>query len=488
MRDRDIEPDLDSAALRALTKAAAVAQANQQGGEKDSFPEQEEEEESVVLPDRRVVEGRVIQQGHAQYALTYGMMLGIRVSTGRRDLTLDPQLRLSQLHKVNSMLSEHELTASDYSFSLEMQFPPSGSSPGQSSNPFPTPPHKLPFTFTFKDYMTNVFRALRALGNIEEADYMLSLAGDFNYIEFIANSKSGQFFFYSHDGRYMIKTQTKEECRLLKSIMPRYVQHLSDHPDSLLVKFYGLHRVKMPSLRSKTYFVIMSSVFATPLPIHVKYDLKGSTVGRRTEDKDAVQKDVNLQESGRKIMLGEDQIDVFQETLLADTVFLRDLNIMDYSLLAIWPIMAYGAMVWTSLWAFMKHGEGERKRKNNKYASHNRVGDHLVVLSSPRYQGAGDSIYNSQNAYNAYVNQLATAYNNTYHVDSSSLSIFQSCCGGIRSAPQAQEIYFIGLIDILQIYNSSKRMETFLRGFQHDKKQTIERFYRRARLRRRLIQ
>lgn len=37
--------------------------------------------------------------------------------------------------------------------------------------------------------------------------------GDFNYIEFIANSKSGQFFFYSHDGRYMIKTQTKEECR-----------------------------------------------------------------------------------------------------------------------------------------------------------------------------------------------------------------------------------------------------------------------------------
>lgn len=231
------------------------------------------------------------------------------------------------------MLSEHELTASDYSFSLEMQFPPSGSSPGQGSNPFPTPPHKLPFTFTFKDYMTNVFRALRALSNIEEADYMLSLAGDFNYIEFIANSKSGQFFFYSHDGRYMIKTQTKEECRLLKSIMPRYVQHLSDHPDSLLVKFYGLHRVKMPSLRSKTYFVIMSSVFATPLPIHVKYDLKGSTVGRRTEDKDAVQKDVNLQESGRKIMLGEDQIDVFHETLLADTVFLRDLNIMDYSLL-----------------------------------------------------------------------------------------------------------------------------------------------------------
>ena len=39
-------------------------------------------------------------------------------------------------------------------------------------------------------------------------------AGDFNYIEVIANSKSGQFFFYSHDGKYMIKTQTKEESLL----------------------------------------------------------------------------------------------------------------------------------------------------------------------------------------------------------------------------------------------------------------------------------
>ena len=66
--------------------------------------------------------------------------------------------------------------------------------------------------------------------------------GDFNYIEFIANSKSGQFFFYSHDGMYMIKTQSKEECVLLRHIMPQYVEHLSEHPNSLLVRFYGMHR------------------------------------------------------------------------------------------------------------------------------------------------------------------------------------------------------------------------------------------------------
>lgn len=42
-----------------------------------------------------------------------------------------------------------------------------------------------------------------------QAEYMVSLCGDFNYIEFISNSKSGQFFFYSHDGRVNPSTPFK---------------------------------------------------------------------------------------------------------------------------------------------------------------------------------------------------------------------------------------------------------------------------------------
>ena len=101
----------------------------------------------------------------------------------------------------------------------------------------------------------------------------------------------------------MIKTQTKDESKLLREIMPQYLQHLHDFPDSLLVRFYGMYRVKMDFLSVKTiYFVVMSSVFNTEKPIHVKYDLKGSTVGRITKPADcvegAVQKDLNLQLSG----------------------------------------------------------------------------------------------------------------------------------------------------------------------------------------------
>lgn len=82
-------------------------------------------------------------------------------------------------------LEEH-----DYTAALELIFEPSGGTCG-GRNIFPTPPHKLAFPFKFKDYMANAFRAVRYLSGIDEAEYMMSLAGDFNYIEFIANSKSG---------------------------------------------------------------------------------------------------------------------------------------------------------------------------------------------------------------------------------------------------------------------------------------------------------
>ena len=72
-----------------------------------------------------------------------------------------------------------------------------------------TPPHQLNQTFKFKDYAPTVFRRIRERFGIDSAEYMLSLCGIKNFIPFSANSKSGQFFFFSHDRKFMIKTQTK---------------------------------------------------------------------------------------------------------------------------------------------------------------------------------------------------------------------------------------------------------------------------------------
>jgi len=48
----------------------------------------------------------------------------------------------------------------------------------------------------------------------------------YDYIEFNSNAKSGNFFFFSHDGKYMIKTMTKEESKFLRRILPHYYVHV----------------------------------------------------------------------------------------------------------------------------------------------------------------------------------------------------------------------------------------------------------------------
>lgn len=78
----------------------------------------------------------------------------------------------------------------------------------------------------------------------------------------------------------MIKTQTPEENKFLRKILPHYYQYVSLNPDTLLTRFYGMHRVKMRHLKRKVHFVIMHSVFDTKEKIYRIYDLKGSTVGR----------------------------------------------------------------------------------------------------------------------------------------------------------------------------------------------------------------
>lgn len=119
-----------------------------------------------------------------------------------------------------------------------------------------------------------MFHHIRRQFNVDDTSYLSSLGGDYEYIEFMSNSKSGQFFFYSHDGKYMIKTQTKEESKFLRRILVHYFEHAMMYPDSYITRFLGMHRVKMHHLSRKLHFVVMQSVFSGDKEIHRIYDLK----------------------------------------------------------------------------------------------------------------------------------------------------------------------------------------------------------------------
>ena len=53
--------------------------------------------------------------------------------------------------------------------------------------------------------------------------------------------------------------------------------------NTLICRFFGLHRIKHGSW-GKLYLIIMSNIFDTDRVIHTRYDLKGSTVGRKVSE------------------------------------------------------------------------------------------------------------------------------------------------------------------------------------------------------------
>jgi hypothetical protein len=63
-----------------------------------------------------------------------------------------------------------------------------------------------------QDYAPKVFKRIREHFGVDRMRYMLSVAGNYNFLDFITNAKSGEFFFYSHNESFMIKVGAGVWC------------------------------------------------------------------------------------------------------------------------------------------------------------------------------------------------------------------------------------------------------------------------------------
>merc|ERR1712050_88559 len=69
-----------------------------------------------------------------------------------------------------------------------------------------SPPHMLP-NLQFVEHAPEVFRHIRSLSGLNDQAYIHCVCQrEFSFIEFTTNSKSGEFFFFTHDGMCMVKT------------------------------------------------------------------------------------------------------------------------------------------------------------------------------------------------------------------------------------------------------------------------------------------
>lgn len=254
--------------------------------------------------------GQTIFKGHPSYDLMISLQLGIRYSVGR---------------VMSSATPGAELAPSAFNEQYNVTFPRGGSSD--------TPVHPAA-DFYWKDYAPQAFGKLREQFNIDIGDYLSSICGDQALRQLRSQGKSGSIFWWSSDDRYMIKTMRKGELRLMRELLPQYFTHMMRYPHTLLVHFYGLHRVT-PVNGRRVRFVVMANLFNTGLLIHRKYDLKGSLQGRTagpaaSASPTTIFKDLDLD---YQFKLEQGWLQRLREQLTADCALLERLHVMDYSLL-----------------------------------------------------------------------------------------------------------------------------------------------------------
>lgn len=380
--------------------------------------------------DARVLVGNLVGEGHRNYVLMYNMLTGIRVAVSRcqgkikRPITNEDYLAR---HKYTFDMLGNELTPS------------------------------ARYDFKFKDYAPWVFRELREEHfHLDPADYLLSLTAKYILSEIGSPGKSGSFFYYSRDYRFIIKTISHNEHNFLRSILKDYHEHVRANPHTLLSRFYGLHRVKMPRGR-KIHFVIMNNLFPPHRDIHETYDLKGSSFGREyPEDKAkanprAVLKDKNWVNRGRTFELGPEKRALLTEQLRRDMEFLRRMKVMDYSLLVGIHNMERGNrdnLRETTLAVFhpdTKKGAVHRKPSSIKTHAEASNVRRAVARSDPkRMLDAGVSL-------------PADGPEDRRHF------LFYQDEGGMRATDEQNQpldmVYYFGVIDICTPYNMSKRVE-----------------------------
>ncbi|KAK1753051.1 hypothetical protein QBC47DRAFT_51321 [Echria macrotheca] len=401
-----------------------------------------------IEDDDRVLVGTKVDETHANWVTAYNMLTGIRVSVSRTNAKLD-----------------RELTSADFEAKQKSTFDIAGNELVPSAK----------YDFKFKDYAPWVFRHLRMLFRLDPADYLMSLTGKYILSELGSPGKSGSFFYFSRDYKYIIKTIHHAEHKFLRKILKDYYQHVIDNPNTLLSQFYGLHRVKMP-YGKKIHFVVMNNLFPPHRDIHQTFDLKGSTIGRDYKEEDleknprATLKDLNWLRRKRHLELGLQKKQLFLAQLQKDVKLLQRLQIMDYSLLIGIHDLSRGNeenLRDKTLRVFNPGGSIPEEadphsvlmRTPSKLESQRKARELRQMIQAERPVPMGETSSRMPNELGEGQSRLGFVFNQDD--------------GGLRATHEdntpGDEIYYLGVIDCLTHYGVIKKLEHFWKGLSSDR-------------------
>ena len=305
--------------------------------------------------------------------------------------------------------------------------------------------------FILKEFAGIIFNNIRLYLGFDKDDFIASISPqDFItelmisnqtiFEELCSTGKSGSLLYYTRDGKFIVKTIKRDEYKFIKQILPDYFRHLKANPLSLLPKFLGCYVLtrKVKKKRDKIYFIVMINVFATSKHIHIRYDLKGSRIGRRvlTGKRDAeilakgdlALKDLDLEKRKEKIYVG-DKNEILLKQIKNDADFLCKIGTNDYSLL------------------LGIHYINKEKKNGQRFSFTNFV-------------------HSKTNVEDSIIKESSLSEKSCDSRDEKLKALVDFEDGGIISET-GNEVYFIGIIDILTKFNWKKKCEHFAKMIRY---------------------
>lgn len=307
-----------------------------------------------------------------------------------------------------------------------------------------TPAHHYS-EFTFKTYAPIAFRYFRDLFGIQPDDFLISFCS--SPLRELSNpGASGSIFYLTADDEFIIKTVQHKEGEFLQKLLPGYYMNLNQNPRTLLPKFFGLYCYQCNHKNIR--IVAMNNLLPSLIPMHQKYDLKGSTYKRKASKsernkKSPTYKDLDFMDHHPEgIFLEADTYTALVKTIQRDCRVLESFKIMDYSLL---------------VGVHNLDQEAKERSINNE-------------ISEPE---AGFSDRGLQRARSINRHKLVAHSTAMESIQAESQPIDHQGDvppGGIpaRNAKGERLLLYLGIIDILQSYRLKKKLEHTWKSILHD--------------------
>ena len=178
------------------------------------------------------------------------------------------------------------------------------------------------------------FAEVRRIRNVSDERFQAAFRDAPLASNLLSGGRSAAVVLTTRHKEFVVKTLGSTESKVLSSMVDAYVAHFRRCPQSLIVSILAVVEVRVKGKSSMLMVMENVSYSDPPVDIHEFYDLKGSTVGRRSVTNEALatfagtRKDMDMR---RHLTLGKEGRAFVVAQLELDVALLKSVGVMDYS-------------------------------------------------------------------------------------------------------------------------------------------------------------